>query len=252
MHDNPYDLIENAIFVHGRYPSGGAGPDGPAGIRRAIPGLVENQLNVRILDTPQFWPDGSSIVFYGADKNLTGLFEMMLIDSDVALINSSVEGASSFAFSPDGSRLAYMEYDREVGEVRLVLEEFTAREITILGTLPIPKGSGSSVPETANLSWSADGEYLVFDFGRDRSDHAIYLAHADGTELIKIADSAYAASISADGKCLAYISEDQVFLMDLTGVSSGSTTSDPVLLAKLPTGRGIPDFKQDRLQWGVE
>ena len=212
--------------------------------------LVENQLNVQILGAPQFWPDGSRIVFYAADQNSTGLFEMMLIDSSVALINSSVEGASSFTFSPDGSSLAYMEYDRELGEARLVLEELTMPELTILGTLPVPKGSGSSVPETANLSWSADGKYLVFDFGRSPGDRAIYLANADGTGLLKIADSAYAPSISADGKCLAYIGEDQVFVMDLTDVSSGSKTSDSLLLAELPTGRGTPNFKLDKLQWG--
>ena len=68
--------------------------------------------------------------------------------------------------------------------------------------------------------------------------------------LIKIADAAYAPSISGDGKCLAYISEDEVFLIDLTGVSSGSASSDPLLLAELPAGRGTPNFKQDKLQWG--
>ena len=212
--------------------------------------LVENQLNLQILGAPQFWPDGSRIVFYGADQNSTGLFEMMLIDSSVALINSSLEGASSFTFSPDGSSLAYMQYDRELGESRLVLEELTMRELTILVTLPVPKGSGSSVPETANLSWSADGKYLVFDFGRSPGDRAIYLASTEGTGLIKMADSAYAPSISADGKCLAYISEDQVFLMDLTDVSLGATTPTPMLLAELPTGRGTPNFKLDKLQWG--
>jgi hypothetical protein len=212
--------------------------------------LVEKRLNVQILGAPQFWSAGSRIVFYGADQDSAGLFEMMLTNSDVVLINSSVEGASSYTFSPDGSALAYMEYDRALGEARLVLEELTMRDLTILGTLPIPKGSGSSVPETANLSWSADGKSLVFDFGRSPGDRAIYLAHADGTGLIKIVDSAYAPSISADGKCLAYIGEDQVFLMDLTDVSSGSTTSEPLLLAELPTGRGTPNFKQDKLQWG--
>ena len=212
--------------------------------------LVGKQLNVQILGAPQFWPDGSRIVFYGADQNSTGLFEITLTNSEVVLINPSMAGASSYTFSPDGSSLAYMEYDHELGEARLVLEELTMRELTILGTLPVPKGSGSSVPETANLSWSADGKYLVFDFGRSPGDRAIYLASTEGTRLIKMADSAYAPSISADGKCLAYISEHQVFLIDLTGVSLGATTPTPMLLAELLTGRGTPNFKQDKLQWG--
>jgi Tol biopolymer transport system component len=212
-------------------------------------GLVEKKLTAQILGAPQFWPDGSSVVFYGADTNSTGLFEMMLVDSGVALINPSVEYASSYAFSPDGAHLAYMEYDHDLGEARLVSEELTAREIKILGTLPIPKGSGSSVPETANLSWSADSQSLVFDFGRNAVDRAIYLGRADGTELVKVADAAYAPAISADGKCLAYIRDNQVFLMDLTRVSVNSTTATPILLADLPSGRGTPNFKQDKLQW---
>ncbi len=212
-------------------------------------GLVEEQLKVQILGTPQFTPDGMSVIFYGADTSSAGLFEMMLVDSQVALINSSVEDATSYAFSPDGAHLAYMEYDRDLGEAKLISEDLTAREIAILGTLPIPKGSGSSVPETANLSWSADGKYLVFDIGRGANDRAIYLAHADGTEFIKVIDPGYAPAISADGKCLAYINNKQVFLLDMSGVSSGSTTVTTMLLADLPVGRGIADYRLDKLRW---
>jgi Tol biopolymer transport system component len=99
------------------------------------------------------------------------------------------------------------------------------------------------------LSWSADGKSLVFDFGRGANDRAIYLAHMDRTGLVKLADTAYAPAISADGKCLAYISDKQVFLLDLTGVSLTPTTITPVLLADLPTGRSIADYRLDKLQW---
>ena len=56
-------------------------------------------------------------------------------------------------------------------------------------------------------------------------------------------------SCTADGKCLAYISNNQVFLMNLTSVFSNATAASPLLLADLPTGRDIPNFKQDKLQW---
>ena len=211
--------------------------------------LVEKQLQVQILGTPQFWPDGSSLVFYGATPTSSGLFEMILLNSDVALINSSVEHASSYAFSPDGSQLAYMEYNRETGQADLLSLDVMTRELTVLGSLPIPKGSGSSVSETANLSWSADGTSLVFDFGRSRADRAVYLAHADGSGLSRVVDEAYAPAVSADGKCLAYISQNQVFLLDLTSLTLGSTPHPPVLLADLPDGRSMSSFKQDKLQW---
>lgn len=212
-------------------------------------GLVQQQLNAHILGAPQFWPDGSSVVFYGATPTSAGLFESMLRDNEAALINSSVESASSYAFSPDGTRLAYMEYDRDIGEARLLLEHLTTRELAILGTFSIPKGSGSSVPETANMSWSADGKAIVFDVGRGAHDRVIYLADVESTDLVKVVDAGYAPAISADGKCLAYINEGQVFLMDLTKSPSTATIQASILLSDLPAGRAIPAFKLDKLQW---
>ncbi len=212
-------------------------------------GLIEKQLNVHILGTPQFWPDGSSVVFHGATPTSAGLFEVMLVNFEIAQINSSVEGASSYAFSPDGSRLAYMEYNRDLGEALLFSVDTTTREPAILGTVPIPKGSGSSVPGTANMSWSADGKFIVFDLGRGANDRVIYLAHADGTELIKVVDAGHAPAISPDGKCLAYMNNKQVFLLDLGSLSINSTTTTPLLLADLPQGRAIPNYQLDKLQW---
>ena len=209
-------------------------------------GLVEKQLNMQILSTPQFAPDGKSIIFYGANSTSAGLFEVMLDGSESKKINSLVEDETGFAMSPDGLHLAYITMDRISGGAILMAQEMETGATSLLGSLPIPKGSGSSIPESANLSWSADSKTLVFDFRRGASDRTIYLAHVDGTELVKVIDSPYAPSISADGKCLAYISNKQVFLLDLTGVSSPSATT-PLLLADLPAGRGIADYRLDKL-----
>jgi WD40 repeat protein len=211
-------------------------------------GLIEKQLEVQILGTPQFGPDGH-IFFYGADRTATGLFTLSLEPSEPFLLMPYVEDLSGFAFSPDGSLLAYMEYDRDKGEARLSTQKLTKGEYRLLGTLPISKGSGSSIPETANLSWSADGSFLVFEFGRGDADRAIYLAYADGSGLVKLAEAAHAPAISADGRCLAYISNKQVFLLDLAGVSPASMDAAPILLAKLPAGRTTSNFDLDKLQW---
>jgi hypothetical protein len=137
--------------------------------------------------------------------------------------------------------------DRELVKARLIAEDFAAGSKVVLATLPILK-SGYSLPDSANLSWSPDGKSLIFDLGRGASDRAIYLAYADGTGLIKLADSAYAPTISADGRCLAYISSKQVFLMDLANTSM-TATATPVFLADLPAGRGIAGSPLDKLQW---
>ena len=212
-------------------------------------GVVRKPLGMQSLSMPQFSPDNQSIVFLGADADSYGLFEVKLNEEQIRMISPQVEDETGFAFSPEGLRLAYMEIDRDAGETRLVAEDLVTNSKLVLGTLPIPTGSGASIPETANLSWSSDGQSLVFDFGRNAVDRAIYLAYADGSGLIKVVEEAYAPSISADGKCLAYISNNQVFLLDSTSVSANSTVATPILLADLPSGRGPANTKQDQLQW---
>jgi Tol biopolymer transport system component len=215
-------------------------------------GLVEIQLGMQFFVTPQFAPDNGSIIFYGADSSADGLFEARLDGSQITMISDLVEDETGFAWSPDGSRLAYMEMDRNLGEARLVVEKFEQGGKDLISSLPIPKGSGSSIPESANLSWSWDGKAVVFEFGRGMSDRAIYLAYTDGSGIIKLADSARTPAISPDGNCMAYISDKQVFLMDLTNISLTSTTATPLLLGDLPVGRSIADFRLDKLQWGSE
>jgi WD40 repeat protein len=206
--------------------------------------VKEVALGMQILGTPQFSPDGKSIFFRGADTSAFGLFELALDGSQTRLISKQLEDESGFAWSPDGLNLAYIEMDRELGEARLILEKTSSGSKVTLGTLPIPKGSGSSIPNVANLSWSQDGTKLVFEFGRGALDRAIYLAYADGSGMVKVVDSAHAPSISADGNCLAYISNKQVFFLDLS-----SSQSEPLLLADLPGPRGTTDFRLDKLQW---
>jgi lipoprotein LpqB-like beta-propeller protein len=224
-------------------------------------GFVKRDLPVQIFETPQFTPGHESITFYGADSSLAdGLFQIMLNSSrttnspQITMISDLVEDEGSFAWSPDGLRLAYIEMDRRLGEANLVIHKVMGPDTgdkVVIASIPIPKGSGSSIPSSANLSWSPDGKTLAFEFGRSQTDRAIYLAYADGTELIKLADAAHAPAISADGKCLAYISNKKVFLLDLTNVSPTSTPGTPVLLADLPIGRAIADFRMDKLQWGL-
>ncbi|HEU0295905.1 MAG TPA: LpqB family beta-propeller domain-containing protein [Anaerolineales bacterium] len=210
--------------------------------------LVERPLDAQIFGMPQFAPDGKSLLFYGADASGSdGLLQAMVDGSQIKMVSDLVDNENSFAFSPDGTRLAYIEMDRTLGEARLIAQELPSDNKTVLATLPIPKGSGSSIPESANLGWSPDGKSLAFDFGRGASDRAVYLADADGMGLVKLAESAHAPAISVDGGCLAYISDKQVFVLDLGAAPLTPTT--PVFLADLPVGRGVASFKLDKLQW---
>jgi len=208
-------------------------------------GLAEIQLGIQLFATPQFMPNNESIIFYGADSSSSGLFEVRLDDVQTQMISAMVEDESGFAVSPDGTRLAYYEMDRNLGEARLIIEEFATGNKTVQATASIPKGSGSSLPTSANLSWSRNGIFLTFELGRGASDRFVYLVSTDRPGPIKVADSAHTPAFSTNGDCLAYISNKQVFLLDLT-----STNATPMFLADLPTGRSITDFQLDKLGWG--
>jgi len=212
-------------------------------------GITEIPLGMQLFGVPQFTPDGQSIVFTGADSSAWGLFEFKLDGSGTRLISSMVEHASAFTWSPDGNQLAYFLADRTLGEALLVAEDFSSGEKNVLATLPIPKGSGSSIPDIANLSWSASGKFLTFEFGRGVANRAIYLAYADGSGLVQLTDSGHAPAISADERCLAFISNKQVFLLDLSEVALDKTAPPPLLLAELPIGSSSADFRLDKLQW---
>jgi TolB protein len=211
--------------------------------------LREVQLPNQIFGTPQFAPDGTSILYYGANSSSVGLFEFDLENSQTRVISPLVEDETGFAFSPDGKLLAYMGMDRTTGEARLVVEELATGSKSVLATLPIPKGSGSTIPDAANLSWSPNGDAIIFEFGTSASDRVIYLAYTDGSGLVELAISGHVPAISADGNCLAYINDKQVFLIDLSTVSQTTEPPTPLLLVDLPVGNSIAGFKLDMLQW---
>jgi hypothetical protein len=75
------------------------------------------------------------------------------------------------------------------------------------------------------------------------------MANADGSGMTKVVESAHAPAISSDGNCLAYISEKQVYVLDLNEVTPTSNIPTSIFLAALPTGQGTADFRLDKLQW---
>ena len=209
-------------------------------------GFARIALPAQFFETPRFAPDDKSVLFYGADRSgRSGLFQDNLESARVQLVSALVEGTSSFAWSQDGARLAYIEMDRDAGEARLVVAGPGKK--TVLAALAIQKGAGLSNPEPANMSWSPDGKTIVFEFKESAAPApSVYLAHTDGTGVVRLADSAHAPAISADGRCLAYIRDNQVFLID-SGAAGANLA--PVVFAGLPDGRGRDDRVLDRLQW---
>lgn len=209
-------------------------------------GLNTLELEQQLLATPQFGLNDQTLIFKGADATTAGLFEFNLKTGNTRVVSTRVEDSGGFAVSPDGKLLVFAAKDRTTGEMKLIREDLATNEQTTLGTLPIPTGSGSSLPEVANLVWSADGTRIAFEFGRDQAQRAIYLMQADGSGLTPLLNAAHTPAFSPDGQCLAYINaQKQVLVLSLADL-----TMPPLLLGDLPTGRAIASFKQDTLKWG--
>jgi Tol biopolymer transport system component len=132
-------------------------------------------------------------------------------------------------------------------ETRLIVEDQGSE--SVIAAVPFENAVPGSTVSSANLSWSPDGKFLVFEAGGKDSNSSIYLAYADGTGLIKLVEAGHEPAISADGNCLAYIQDQQVYLLNLAQLSLPMTEAESIWLAELPPGRGTLYVELERLQW---
>lgn len=104
------------------------------------------------------WVDGTHIAYLRSDESgrMVGLAKVALDGSEsIILVKDFINPYNGFAFSPNGSRLAYARSDE--GETPLVLVDLRSGE-----RLEVEENSSKSVRSPASrLQWSPDGTYLV-------------------------------------------------------------------------------------------
>jgi TolB protein len=158
--------------------------------------------------------EGPWIVFHSDPGGDSRLSLMRPDGSDLTLLTDTVAGYPFGAWSPDGSRVAFL--SGSFGE----------------GALLVINADGSGEAHVTDIQarapeWSPDGTELVFE----AVEGGIYSIGADGSGLSKLTLSGSGPMWSPDGSRIAFFSDDagnlDVYTMGSDGADPERLTSDP-------------------------
>lgn len=179
-------------------------------------------------------PSGPWILFHSDPGGDSRLSVMRPNGADVTLLSDTVAGYPFGAWSPDGSRVAFL--SGSFGEGALL----------VIGA----DGSGESHVtdmEARAPEWSPDGARIVFE----AVEGGIFSVGADGSSLTEISDDGHGPKWSPDGTRVVFFAEFDgnvdIYVMGTDGSNRSRLTSDPaddVSPAWAPDGRRIAFVSQ--------
>lgn len=153
--------------------------------------------------------DNGAIAFsFGSDADI-GVIEGLAEPADAARAiverhAGGQEGGVGFAWSPDGTRLAYTDYRGDGTRGLFVVDPATGESIDL----------SSSLELADTIAWSRDGSHLAFG-GCCDAGYQIYVVSVDGTTLRQVSDvdddgvsGATMPAWSPDGNDLAWVLTD--------------------------------------------
>ena len=148
---------------------------------------------------PAWSPDGQWLAFVSDRDGKRQIYRIAIAGGEAERLTSGEEGVNSFAWSPDGTRIAFTmtdpiadsvkEREKRYGEIRIEDED---RRMTHLYVLTSPASAARRAPRAltkgafvvGSFDWSPDGRSIAFD-------HRVSSDPADGgTADISIVDVA--------------------------------------------------------------
>ena len=131
---------------------------------------------------PLWMPDGNTISFMSADEIYGDIYLINLDGSGLRQLTPSNLNVTYMAISPDGTRIAFCHY--------VVLYKLELYIINIDGTgLKKLNPEGINLDGIGHISWSSDGNMLIFSPGYSLSEqhttenYGIYMINTDGNNL---------------------------------------------------------------------
>ncbi len=157
----------------------------------------------------QWSPDGQRILFYrlaDCEANGQNLFSIRPDGTGLTnLTNNPAPKTLDFAWSPDGTKIAFISSHIELGNEtfhKLQLMNADGSAIQTLYNEPAPK----QITYAGSLAWSPDGKTLAFVMPGD-NDTLMHLINSDGTNLRPLttaADHYFDLDWSPDGNWMAF------------------------------------------------
>jgi Tol biopolymer transport system component len=197
---------------------------------------------------PNWLPDGQQLIFMVLGRDETGGIDLHIdhVDLRTGSQERLIDDALEPAVSQDGSTLAYVAYDPDVGTEIIMLADLATGQARPL--LP----EGTLLTNIANIAWSPTDDRMVFaasdplslpagGFGRSVAVHPtlrdIWLVAIDGTGLHRItdlADSTLSLAWSADDRHVYAVGDTGFWRVDTT-TGSLESIGPPVLQGVVQT-----------------
>lgn len=165
---------------------------------------------------PAWTRDGQRVVFDDLADPATGrarsIFSVAAADGgDRRLV---VANAAEPAYSPDGSKLAYVRWDSQGPEGVVVAQTDGSDPQLISSSIPAPPYTDIRPV----LFWSPDGKAVAFEHERSIGKVEIVVARADGSgERVVAARGGDFVGWSPDGKLIAFHLDDRLFVVSPRG-----------------------------------